>query len=89
MAYIINSEAALLGVLKEIRTNTENIKYSVLNDNGSWLCVSFTAATPAALQILVENYFAVTQSGTLVNISYTENAASTQHTAYITMNPII
>jgi len=89
MAYIINSEAEAVGLLKEILTNTDYPKYSVLNDQGTWLCVSFTAATPAALQVLVQNYFAVTQSGTLVNLSYSENGTGTQHTAYITMNPTI
>ena len=88
MAYIINSEAAILDVLKVIRTNTEYPKYAVLNDNGAWLCVSLTAATPTALQILVESYF-VNNPCTLVNISYSENATSTQHTAYITINPTI
>jgi len=89
MAYIINSDKQLAALLKQILTNTDYPKYSVLNDSAAWLCVSFTAATPAALQVLVQNYFAVTLSGTLVNLSYTENATSTQHTAYITINPVI
>jgi hypothetical protein len=88
MAYIINSEAEVVGLLKLILPNTEYPKYAVLNDSGAWLCVSLTAATPTALQILVESYF-VNNPCTLVNISYSENATSTQHTAYITINPTI
>jgi hypothetical protein len=88
MAYIINSEAEVVGLLKEILDNTKYSVFSVLNENGSWLCVSLTAATPTALQILVESYF-VNNPCTLVNLSYSENATSTQHTAYITINPTI
>ncbi len=87
MPYIINSDAELLSVLKNIRTTVEYPKLSVLNDQANWLCVSFSAANPTALQALVQNYFAVTQTGTLVNLSYTENGTGTQHTAYITINP--
>ena len=89
MGQIINSDGAVLAVLKIIRTNTEKIAQSVINDQASWICVSFTAANGAALQVLVEDYFANTQTGTLVNLSYTENGLGTQHTAYITMNPVI
>ena len=88
MGYIISSGAENTGLLKEIFTNTEYPKYSVLNDNANWLCTSLTAATPTALQILVQSYF-VNNPCTLVNISYSENATSTQHTAYITINPTI
>jgi hypothetical protein len=89
MPYIINSDKVITGLLKNILTNTVNIRDSVANDQAAWLCVSFTAANPAALQILVQNYFAVTQTGVLVNLSYTENGTGTQHTAYITINPTI
>jgi hypothetical protein len=54
--------------------------------SGSTLCISFTAASPAALQILVQAFLVTIPLSSIVNMSYT-NTGATNHFCYITYNP--
>lgn len=54
-------------------------KSTVINANIQ--CISFVAANPAALQVLVEAFLVTIQSKSIVNISYSEILAT--HTCYI------
>jgi hypothetical protein len=56
-----------------------------VNVGSGTLCVSFTAATPAALQILVQAFLAVPAAKIIVNMSYTDAGAGNHH-CYITYN---
>jgi hypothetical protein len=70
LGFISTNVSLLLALLQKTNTIGSSIT-----------CTSFVAANPAALQVLVQAFFAANQGITIVNISYSEIVAS--HTCYI------
>jgi hypothetical protein len=71
--------------IRQMQTAVDQIRNSVVNDQATLLCTSFSGATAAAVQILLEA-FLIANACTIVSISYTQNTAGTTFTCFLTYN---
>lgn len=80
------SQVSILQLVWTSITDLNTVLSKSTKVTGGTLCISFTAASPAALQILVQTFLGTIPLSSIVNMSYTDGGG-TNHHCYITYNP--